>query len=93
MVSIRLVMNGGNYSQNTKQNTGSNETWKANNIYDLAGNCWEWTKEANNTDYRAACGGDYGIDGDYSPLTTYHNFSAGTDRGNSVSSRPVLYIK
>ena len=32
-----------------KQPTGTNEAWKANNIYDLAGNVWDWTLEANNT--------------------------------------------
>ena len=41
------------------QNTGSSENWKANNIYDLAGNCFEWTQEANNTDSRAFRGGSY----------------------------------
>ena len=42
------------------QNTGSSENWKANNIYDLAGNCYEWTQEANNTNRRAVRGGSYG---------------------------------
>ena len=35
-----------------KQVTGYNEAWKANNIYDLAGNCWEWTQETNDINYR-----------------------------------------
>ena len=48
----------GNYSDSTgaaatdsgnKQPTGTNEAWKANNIYDLAGNVWDWTLEASNT--------------------------------------------
>ncbi len=30
----------------TIQPTGSNENWKAKNIYDLAGNAFEWTMEA-----------------------------------------------
>ena len=34
------------------QETGSNEKYKANNIYDLAGNCWEWTQEASNQIHR-----------------------------------------
>ena len=41
------------------QNTGSSENWKANNIYDLAGNCWELTQEASYTDFRAKRGGYY----------------------------------
>ena len=42
----------GNYSNNTAyghgslQNTGSSESWKANNIYDFAGNFFEFTQEA-----------------------------------------------
>ena len=55
----------GNYSDSTgaattnsgtKQTSGKNEAWKANNIYDLAGNCWEWTQEASSTNYRFARG-------------------------------------
>ena len=41
----------------SKQNTGSSEYWKANNIYDFAGNCYEWTQEANSTSGRAIRGG------------------------------------
>ena len=50
----------GNYSDSTgeaatdsgvKQVSGYSESWKANNIYDLSGNCWEWTQEGDN-DYR-----------------------------------------
>ena len=45
------------------QNTGSSENWKANNIYDLAGNVWEWTQEAFNTRFRASRGGNYDVYG------------------------------
>ena len=41
------------------QNTGSSENWKANNIYDLAGNVEEWTQEASSTGDRASRGGVY----------------------------------
>lgn len=36
----------GNYSSKSIIDTGSNTTYEANGIYDLAGNCWEWTQEA-----------------------------------------------
>jgi len=49
--------NTGNYEYNKKKDTGSNEKWKANNIYDIAGNCCEWTQEANGTGSRAHRGG------------------------------------
>ena len=49
------------------QNTGSSENWKANNIYDLAGNVSEWTQEANDTYFRAGRGGGYVYVGSGSP--------------------------
>ena len=36
----------------SKQDTGYSEYWKAYNIYDLAGNCREWTQEAYSTSSR-----------------------------------------
>ena len=56
------------YEENagSKQNTGSSENWKANNIYDLAGNCYEWTQEAYSTDRRTYRGGDYRNSGSFS---------------------------
>ena len=49
--------NTGNYEKWRRKDTGSNEYWKANNIYDIAGNCYEWTQEADRTIFRAYRGG------------------------------------
>ena len=38
--------------------SGYNEAWQANNIYDLAGNYWEWTQLAYDT-LRVSIGGGY----------------------------------
>ena len=38
--------NIGTYTSNVKQLSGANDNWKTKNIYDLAGNVWEWTYEA-----------------------------------------------
>ena len=51
----------GNYNTSSggtevKQVSGYSESWKANNIYDLAGNYLEWTQEANNTNNRVSRG-------------------------------------
>ena len=57
------------------QNTGSSENWKANNIYDLAGNVWEWTQEAGGTSRRAGRGGCYRLHGCGYPASNRANNS------------------
>ena len=52
-----------------KLNTGKTTFTMANNIYDLAGNCYEWTQEANDTCYRTDRGGDYVYSGSSSPAS------------------------
>ena len=53
----------GNYYENsgTKRTAGFNEKWKVKNIYDLAGNVWEWTSEAHSS-YFINRGGGYNSD-------------------------------
>ncbi len=87
----------GNYSNNTadghgtEQNTGFSESWKANNIYDFAGNCLEFTQEANDTHSRASRGGGYGSNGSLDPASGRLNSSpAYTNSFNG--SRPTLYL-
>ena len=63
------VIDGTTKKYGSKQVTGFSEYWKANNIYDLAGNCWEWTQEAFNTNGRVYCGGSYGNDGSFYPAS------------------------
>ena len=77
-----------------KQNTGSSENWKANNIYDLAGNCWEWTQEAFSTHYRASRGGNYRSDGSNDSASGF-NIDVGPGYSNYgyIASRASLYIK
>ena len=75
----------GNYSNNTatghgtKQNTGYSEYWKANNIYDLAGNCWEWTQEAGSASRRVSRGGSYNDFGSNAPVTYRFSYSPTND--------------
>ena len=89
----------GNYSNNTadghgsKQNTGFSESWKANNIYDFAGNCWEYTQEAEYAHNRALRGGSYSDNGSYNPASNrFSGYGYPTDTGSSVGSRPTLYL-
>ncbi len=59
----------GNYSSSSVQATGSSEAWKANNIYDLAGNVLEWTIEACTTFSRVYRGGGYLVSGSVLPVS------------------------
>ena len=63
------VMDGETKKYGSKQVTGYSEYWKANNIYDIAGNCWEWTQEAVSTSSRAYRGGYYSRDGSSYPAS------------------------
>ena len=48
---------------------GASDSYRVNNIYDLAGNVLEWTMEANSTDFRVFRGGGYGSSGSGSPAS------------------------
>ncbi len=89
----------GNYSTNdatghgSKQNTGFSERWKANNIYDFAGNCWEWTQEARSTNLRAYRGGYYNCNGSFDPATSRdYSDPTLTNPYSNYGSRPTLYL-
>ena len=87
----------GNYDDNTatghgsEQNTGFSESWKANNIYDFAGNCYEFTQEASYTGSRAYRGGDYNDDGSNIPASVRY-YNTPTITNSSYGSRPTLYL-
>ena len=87
----------GNYGDNTAdghgspQNTGFSESWKANNIYDFAGNHSEWTQEACYTIYRAVRGGLSIGDGSDFPASVRGNGSPINTISNG-GSRPTLYL-
>ncbi len=57
---------------------GTNEYWKVNNIYDLAGNVREWTQENYSTGTsRAYRGGGFSHDGDFYPAAYRHSYDGG----------------
>ena len=72
--------------------TGSAEVTKANNIYDIAGNMYEWTAEVNGSNYRRLRGGSYYVNGDIYPascrVSDYPSSSY-----NSYGARAYFYIK
>ena len=83
--------NTGTYVQNQKQLSGANDNWKTKNIYDLAGNVWEWTYEAYSSS-RIYRGGNYSSDGDDRPVS-YRSNSGPSGTNVSIGFRLRLYIK
>ena len=79
--------------------TGSAEKTKVLNIYDMAGNMWEWTTEAGHHDaginakqYAVIRGGSVYHNGDTS-LSYRHGNDDISFRGFNVGFRVVLYVK
>ena len=72
--------------------TGASDACKKMNIYDLAGNVWEWTLEYTATT-NVPCalrGGYYGIRGFECP-DSYRNLDATTNSHNSIGFRSSLF--
>ena len=78
-------------SSNMNWRTGRSEYWKANNIYDLAGNTEEWTQEMFGSEilYRGGYAG-------FSGTTAYscsRSYDQQVDASTAVSFRTQLFIK
>ena len=82
-----------NQNSSVRIPTGSTEYTKANNIYDLAGNVWDWTMEACNTNVRVLRGGYYYGTGTTYPASYRSIYDFPTDGSSYYGCRAVLYIK
>ena len=72
--------------------TGVSEYTKRNNIYDLAGNCWEWTTESYSSSARVVRGGNsFDLIGFDIPSYGRNYYSADTS-DNDISFRSSLYV-
>ena len=71
--------------------TGATERNSAKNIYDIAGNCWEWTTEISSLGRRISMGGIYFYEGISEPAS-YRAASTVDSIGNGISFRPILYV-
>ena len=80
----------GNYNSGSKIDTGSNSTYEANGIFDLAGNCFEWTQEAYSTSRRILRGGVC-CSGSNLPASDRNYRNPGVSN-SSYSSRATLYM-
>ena len=77
-------------STSTRIPAGSAEYTKTNNIYDMAGNVWEWTTEANSTGYRVSRGGNYN-NGSNGPMAYRNNDYPYDSYSNERLSSSTLY--
>ena len=66
------------------KSAGSNENWKINNIYDIVGNCWEFTSE------KLVTGGNNNYT--YRGFSTQDSYLNMVDRGRDQSYAKSLYI-
>ena len=71
--------------------TGVTEYTKKNNIYDLAGNCWEWTTESDSSSNRVRRGGSYDYTGFDIPAY-YRVYGSADNSYDDVSFRSALYV-
>ena len=80
----------GNYTGNLTT-TGSNADYAVKNIYDLAGNVYEWTMEYCNTNLRVPRGGSYNSTGSKSPVSSRGNGDS-SYRDGYIGFRITLYL-
>ena len=81
-----------NENSGTRIPTGSTEYTKANNIYDLAGNVYDWTMEANSTIFRVLRAGScYSTGSGYPARYRYLSYPSFSD--SYYGCRAALYIK
>ena len=95
--TFEYINSSGNIATKNKDSytripTGSTEYTKANNIYDLAGNVWDGTMEAYDTDHRSSRGGYCSYTGTDNPAD-FRRYYRPPYSNVYYGCRSALYIK
>ena len=77
----------------TERPTRYNEAWQTKNIYDLAGNYYDWTQEVHNTNNHILRGGHYSISGSIYPASNRYLSHFPINASGNASARSAMYIK
>lgn len=72
--------------------TAFSESTKRKNMYDLAGNLWEWTQEAATSTNNVLRGGSFRNSYSDYPVSYRHSYTA-TDTSTYRGFRPALFIR
>lgn len=81
----------GYFEQTSATVCGSSELYKVNNIYDLAGNLYEWTMESYNQNERVRRGSSYMQEGETRPASVRGHSTPDTFF-DDIGFRVALYI-
>ena len=89
----------GNYNEDENTNSwknnltscGSSDDYRVKNIYDLAGNVFEWTMETFSTDRRVSRGGGFRTSGSFRPASC-RTVGLPDDRDVYIGFRVALYL-
>ena len=80
------------YPNTSDNTTGTFKNANVNNIYDIAGNLYEWTMEGYSSEKCFSRGGSIDNNGGNYPVV-YRNYAYPNYDGDNVGFRPSLYIK
>ena len=81
-----------NENRGTKRTAGFSENWMVKNIYDLAGNVWEWTSEKADSSIFSCRGGSHAHGGSADPVS-YRRINYASNTSDYGGFRLRLYIK
>ena len=84
--------NSGSTVHQTGTDVESNKSNCVNNIYDLAGNVYEWTMESYTTYYRVIRGGGYASTGAGNPASCRNSHVYPSSSNDSIGFRLTLYL-